>query len=171
MVMLILKHTMQYLKHGCIYALMLGDYASWCIWPSFSFFLTSGMLHQMDQNDIPHDTRHLGVPSGASKMILSLWYVWRKQCTYIASTLIHCPNWPKRDSTWPSSPRSSIRYIHASKMIYEPMVRLTQMVHLSCTHSDTSPNGPKRDSAWPMHLGVAFGACKTNPSLWYVQHK
>jgi hypothetical protein len=24
---------------------------------------------QMDQNDIPHDPRHLGVPSGASKMI------------------------------------------------------------------------------------------------------
>jgi hypothetical protein len=25
---------------------------------------------QMDQNEIPHDPRHLGVPSGASKMIL-----------------------------------------------------------------------------------------------------
>jgi hypothetical protein len=24
---------------------------------------------QMDQNEIPHDSRHLGVPSGASKMI------------------------------------------------------------------------------------------------------
>ena len=92
----------------------------------------------MDQNEIPHDPRHLGVLSGVSKMIfelvvcsaqtmhlscvnistiskrtetsihlslvtkdyhrvrpkrfLSLWYVWRKPCAYLAPTLTLSPN-------------------------------------------------------------------------------
>ena len=91
-------------------------------------------------NEIPHDPRHLGVLSGASKTIselvvpsaqtvhrscvkistiskwtktsfqlnfvtyeyhrvrpkryLSLWYVWRKPCTYLALTLTPSPNGP-----------------------------------------------------------------------------
>jgi hypothetical protein len=42
------------------------------------------------------------------KWFLSLWYVWRKLCTYLAPTPTQSLNWPKRDSTWPTSPWSSI---------------------------------------------------------------
>jgi hypothetical protein len=45
-------------------------------------------LH-MYRNNIPIDPCHLGIRSGASKTILSLWYVRRKPCTYLAS-----PNGP-----------------------------------------------------------------------------
>jgi hypothetical protein len=42
------------------------------------------------------------------KQFLSLWYVWRKPFTYHALKLTVSPNGPKGDSTWPTSPRSSI---------------------------------------------------------------
>jgi hypothetical protein len=45
------------------------------------------------------------------KWFLSLWYVWRKPCTYLPSTLKLSPNKPKRDSTWCMSHRSSIRCV------------------------------------------------------------
>jgi hypothetical protein len=46
------------------------------------------------------------------KQFLSLWYVWRKPCTYLAPTLTLSPNGSKWDSTWPTSPRSSIRCVY-----------------------------------------------------------
>jgi hypothetical protein len=42
------------------------------------------------------------------KQFFSLWYVWRKPCTYHATKLTLSPKRPKRDSTWPTLPRSSI---------------------------------------------------------------
>jgi hypothetical protein len=60
-------------------------------------------------NRAPPDPRHLGVPSGASKTVMRLWYVWRKPSTYLAPTLTMSQNRSKSDSTWPTSPRSSIR--------------------------------------------------------------
>jgi hypothetical protein len=57
---------------------------------------------QTDQNELPLEPHHLGVPSGVSKMIMSLWYVWRKPCTYLALTLTPSPNGPKQDLTWPT---------------------------------------------------------------------
>jgi hypothetical protein len=129
----------------------------------------------MYQNEIPHDPRHFGVPSGASKMIsevvvhlaqtvhpscvristifersessfhlslvtleyhwvrpkwfLSLWYVHRKPCTYLASRLaLYQMNWIKH----PLELRHPGVLSGASKAISEPMVRSTQTVHLSC---------------------------------------
>jgi hypothetical protein len=52
------------------------------------------------------------------KWFLSLWYVWDKPCTYLAPPLTLLPNGPKRDFTWPTSPRRSIECV--------------QTVHLSC---------------------------------------
>jgi hypothetical protein len=43
-----------------------------------------------------------------AKQFLSLWYIWRKPCTYHAPKLIVSPKGSKRDSTWPTSPRISI---------------------------------------------------------------
>jgi hypothetical protein len=45
------------------------------------------------------------------KQFLSLWYVQRKLCTYVASRLALPPNGPKQASTSASSPRSTIGYI------------------------------------------------------------
>jgi hypothetical protein len=42
------------------------------------------------------------------KWFLCLWYNWRKLRTYLAPILTLSPNGPKWDSTWPTSPRSSI---------------------------------------------------------------
>jgi hypothetical protein len=46
------------------------------------------------------------------KWFLSLWYVLRKPSTYLSSTLTLSPTRSKGDSTWPTSPRSSISCIH-----------------------------------------------------------
>ena len=84
------------------------------------------------------------------KWFLSLWYVWRKPCTYLVPTLTTCPNGLKRALTRPSNlgvPSG------ASKMISEPMVHLAQTIYLAPTQTP-SPNGLKRDSTWPHHLGV-----------------
>jgi hypothetical protein len=43
-----------------------------------------------------------------AKQFLSLWYIWRKPCTYCAPKLTLSPKGSKRDSTWPTSPRISI---------------------------------------------------------------
>jgi hypothetical protein len=42
------------------------------------------------------------------KQCLSLWYIWPKSCTYVASRLALSPNGLNRASTWVSSPRSTI---------------------------------------------------------------
>jgi hypothetical protein len=41
------------------------------------------------------------------KQFLKLWYVWSKLWTYLAPILTLSPNGPKRDSRWPTPPRSS----------------------------------------------------------------
>jgi hypothetical protein len=84
------------------------------------------------------------------KRFPSLWYVQVKPRTYIAPTLTLSPNRLKWDSTWPTSPKSSIGCIqndfqaygmfsanHASKMILEPVVCSVQTVHLSCADTNT----------------------------------
>jgi hypothetical protein len=119
---------------------------------------------QIDWIKILHDSRHLGVASGAPKTIseltvhstqtvqlsctklstvskrtemsfhlslvtqeyllvhlkqfLSLWYVWRKPWTYHAPKLTLSPNVPKGDSTWPTSPRSSIECVQNDFLAY-----------------------------------------------------
>jgi hypothetical protein len=75
------------------------------------------------------------------KWFLSLWYVRRKpwyvrckSCTYLALGLALSPNIPKQASTWASSPR---RAIGCAKMIFEPMERYAQTVHLSSVKIST----------------------------------
>jgi hypothetical protein len=108
---------------------------------------------------------HLEIPSGAPKTILSRWYVGRKLCTYLAQTQTLSLRGKKWDLTWRTSPRSSLG---ASKMIFEPMVRSTQTVHLSCIKISTILKGPKRASTWALLSGGTnewfqnnFWACGT----------
>jgi hypothetical protein len=65
-------------------------------------------ISKLGQNVLPIEPRNLGVRSGVPKMILSLWYIWCKPCTYLALRLTPSPNGPKRDSIGLTSPRSSI---------------------------------------------------------------
>jgi hypothetical protein len=69
----------------------------------------------MDENEILHDPRHVGVPSGASKMISEL--TDRTELPFEPSHL-----------GVPSG---------ASKTICEAMVHLVQTVHVSCTETNT----------------------------------
>jgi hypothetical protein len=68
------------------------------------------------------------------KLFMSLWYVLCKPCTYLASRLALSPNRPNRA---PPDPHHLGVPSGASKMIYEPKVRLTQTEHLSYTGANT----------------------------------
>jgi hypothetical protein len=68
------------------------------------------------------------------KLFMSLWYIKCKPCTYLVSKLTLSPNGPNRA---PPDPRHLGLPSRVSKLIYEPMVRLTQTEHLSCTDTNT----------------------------------
>jgi hypothetical protein len=68
------------------------------------------------------------------KLFMSLWYVQFKPCTYLVSRLALSPNGPNRA---PPDARHLGVQSFASKMIYEPMVRLMQTDYLSCTDAST----------------------------------
>jgi hypothetical protein len=69
------------------------------------------------------------------KRFLSLWYVRRKPCTNLALILTPSTNRPKRDLTWPTSPRS-LWYVQRKQCTY-----LESRLSLF-------PNGMKRASTW-----------------------
>jgi hypothetical protein len=68
------------------------------------------------------------------QLFMSLWYLQCKPCTYLMSRLALSPNGPNKA---PPDPRHLGVPSGASKMIYEPMVRLTQIEHLSWTNANT----------------------------------
>jgi hypothetical protein len=88
------------------------------------------------------------------KWFPSLWYVRRKPCTYLASRLALSTNTLKQDSTWHTSPSSSI-------VCPERFLSLWYVPHKHCTYLVTtltlSPNGPKWDSTWPTSPRSFFG--------------
>ena len=96
------------------------------------------------------------------KQYTSLWYVWRKPCTYLALTLTPFPN---GSNEIPHDPRHLGVPSGASKMISEPMVN--PCTYLTSTLTP-SPNGLNMIPHGPRHLGVPSGASKTIFELWYV---
>jgi hypothetical protein len=68
------------------------------------------------------------------QLFMGLWYVQCKPCTYLVSRLALSPNGPNMA---PPDPRHLGVPSGSSKMIYEPMVRLTQIEHLSWTDANT----------------------------------
>ena len=93
----------------------------------------------------------------------------RKPCTNLTSTLTPSPNGPKEI---PHDPRHLGVPSRASKMIYEPMVRPAQTMHLSCT--DTNPASKRKEVRFHMtHVTYEFHRVhpKRLPSLWYVRRK
>jgi hypothetical protein len=55
---------------------------------------------QADENELPLDPHHQGVPSGVPKMNSKPWYIRRKPCTCLAPSLTLSTNRPKQASTW-----------------------------------------------------------------------
>jgi hypothetical protein len=68
------------------------------------------------------------------KWFVSLWYVWRKPCTYLASRLALSPNGPSRPSTWATSPRTTNGCVQNDLWAYG---HLDQTMQLSCTDTNT----------------------------------
>jgi hypothetical protein len=79
------------------------------------------------------------------QLFMSLWYLQCKPCTYSVSRLSLSPNGPNR-------PAPDLRHLGvpsgAYKMIYEPMVRLTQIEHLSCIKSSSIPKQTELSFHW-----------------------
>jgi hypothetical protein len=85
-------------------------------------------------------------PQVCAKQLLSLWYIRRKPCTYLALTLPPSPNVLKWDFTWPTSPRSSIGCI--KKRFSSPWyVQRKQCTYLASTLA-LSPSRPKWAFTW-----------------------
>jgi hypothetical protein len=123
----------------------------------------------MDRNKLSLEPHHLGVPSCASKTFLSLWYVWRKPCTYLAPTVTPPPNRLKRDSRWPMSPRSSSGCVKNDFWASDTF----STNHASILHQDLHylQMDRKKLPFEPRHLGVPSGASKTisKPMVRLVQ--
>jgi hypothetical protein len=100
----------------------------------------------MDQNELPLDTHHRGVPSGVPKIIQCLWYIRSKPCTYLSLRLTLSRNRPKRASTSPMSPRGTIGCVQNISCPWHIQYKW-------CTYHASrlklSPNRPKWASTWP----------------------
>jgi hypothetical protein len=90
---------------------------------------------------------------------LRLWYVWCKLWIYLAPILKLSPNGPKQDSTWPTSPRSSIGCVHNDFLAYGTF----GANHAPILNQDYHSIQMDRNELpfEPHHLGVPSGASKT----------
>jgi predicted Zn-ribbon and HTH transcriptional regulator len=110
----------------------------------------------MDQNGIPHEPRHLGVPSGASKMI-SKPMVRLAQTVHLSFIrLALSPNRPKQASTWASSPRRTIGCVQNDFYVWCKL-----WTNLALTLKP-SPNGPKQDLTWPTSHRSSIGSIQND---------
>jgi hypothetical protein len=94
------------------------------------------------------------------KRFLSLWYVWRKPCTYLAPTLALSPNRLNQGSTRPTSPWSSIRCVQ------KWFLSLWYVQRTPCTYLASrlalSPNGHNRASTWASSPRNTIGCVKND---------
>jgi hypothetical protein len=88
------------------------------------------------------------------KLFMMYWYVQSKPCTYLASTFALSPNRPSGD---PPYPRHLGVPSGASKMIFEPMVRLSKPSTYLAPTLTLSQNRSKRDSTRPTSLMSSIG--------------
>ena len=103
------------------------------------------------------------------KRFLSLWYVQRKPCTYLALTQTPSPN---RPNEIPHDPCHLGVPSGASNTISEPMVRSAQTVHRSCVKISTI----SKRTEMSIHLNLItlkyhWVHPKQLLSLWYVRCK
>ena len=98
---------------------------------------------QMDQNELPLEPCHLGVPSGVSKTISEAMVRSCKPCTYLASRLHYLQ---MDQNELPLDPRHLGVPSAASKTISEPWYVWRKPCTDLAPTITLSPNGPKRDS-------------------------
>jgi hypothetical protein len=89
---------------------------------------------------------------------MTLCYVRRKPCIYLASRLALSPNRLKQVTTWASSPRSTIGCIPKWFLIY---VSRKPCTYLALTLI-LSPNGLKQDSTRPISPRRSIGCVQNN---------
>jgi hypothetical protein len=124
---------------------------------------------QMERNNIPHDPRHHGVPSGASKMISEV-VVRLGQTVHLSCVKISIiSKWMDEASTWASSPRSTIGCVQNDFWAYG---LLAQTIHLSCTNTNNISKWTKTRFHMT-HVILEFHRVhrKWFLSLWYVRRK
>jgi hypothetical protein len=115
----------------------------------------------MDWIELPLEPRHLGVPTGASKMI-SEPMVHSAQTMHLSNEL----------SQHPLEIHHLGVLLGAFKMISEPTVCLAQTMHLSCT----DPNTISKLTKMRFHMThVTLKFHRVHPKwflgLWFVHHK
>jgi hypothetical protein len=103
------------------------------------------------------------------KLFMSLWFIQCKPCTYLTLRLAQSSNRPNR-----APPGGHLLGVPmgASKTIYEPIIRLTQTEHLSCTNDNTVSK--QIEMRFHMtHVTKKFHQVPPIlfPSLWYVRRK
>jgi hypothetical protein len=91
---------------------------------------------------------------------MCLWYVWRKQCTYLGLIVPLSPNGLKQDSTWRMSPRRSIGCIQNDFWAYL-YVRRKPCTYLA-SRLALSPNRPERASTWAMSPRSTIGCIQND---------
>jgi hypothetical protein len=112
----------------------------------------------MDPNGIPHDPRHLGVPSGASKMI-------SEPVVHLAQTIhLSCVKISTISKRTKSSFHLSLVTQECHRACPKWFLRLCYHWHKLCTYLaptlTLSQNRPNKIPHGPHHLGLASGASK-----------
>jgi hypothetical protein len=132
------------------------------------FCTETNTISKTDRNELLFEPRHLGVPSGASKMI-------SEAMQYLAQTMHlhwkeHCfqTDWIKL----PFEPRHLGVPSGASKTISKPMVRMAQTMHPSCTATSTISKRTER-RFYMTHITLLFHRVRPKwfLSLRYVRGK
>jgi hypothetical protein len=116
-------------------------------------------LLQMDQTELPHEPRHLGVPSSVSKTI-SMPMVCLVQTVHLSCT---------DTNTVHKCPKTRFHMAHVTYEYHRVRLKLFMSLWYvqckPCTYLVSRlalfPNGPNRAPPDPRHLGVPSGASKT----------
>jgi hypothetical protein len=120
---------------------------------------------QMDQNEIPHDPCHLGVPSGASKIVFEA-VVHSAQIVHLSFVKIDTISGQTESSFHMSLVNIGVPS-GASKMISEPVEHSSQMVHVLASRLALSPNEVNQASTLASSPRSTIG-CVQNDFWAYV---
>jgi hypothetical protein len=120
---------------------------------------------QTDRNELPPEPRHLGVPSGASKMISNPMVHLSKPCTYLAQDANSIFKWTKTRSDM----------THVTKGFYRVRPKWFSSlwyVQHNASRLALSPNSLNRASTWASSTWSTIGSVQNDfLTLWYIWHK
>ena len=114
---------------------------------------------QNEPNEIPHDPRHLGAPSGASKMI-SEPMVYSTQTVHRSCIQINTISKRTKTSFQLRFVTKEYRRVRSKSYLSLWYVWCKPCTYLALKLTP-SPNGPNEIPHDPRHLGVPSGASKT----------